>query len=111
METQVSQAIDAIISGCWNGLPNEQKSSIDVKKLHASVLSAFEGDPDFLMKLTKLDDVIDECPYAESIREVLVDMLFIHFFSTDAQRLEEDNLDSKKWEQIEDKKIEKGTEL
>ena len=111
METQVSQAIDAIISGCWNGLPNEQKSSIDVKKLHASVLSAFEGDPDFLMKLTKLDDVIDEYPYAESIREVLVDMLFIHFFSTDAQRLEEDYLDSEEWEQIEDQTIERGTEL
>lgn len=111
METQVSQAIDAIISGCWNGISNDQKSSFDVKKLHTSVISAFEGEPDFLMKLTKLDDVIDENPFAEDIREILVDMLFIHFFSTDAQRLEEDYLESEEWEQIEDQTIERGTEL
>lgn len=111
MEIQVNQAIDAIISGCWNGLSDSQKSSVDAKALHQSVIASFEGEPDFLKKLTKLDEVMDEYPFAESIREVLVDMLFIHFFSTDAQRLEEDYLESPEWEKIEDQTIERGTEL
>lgn len=111
MEIQVNQAIDAIVSGCYNGLPESQRSTFDVKKLLRSVLDAFVGEPDFLKKLAKLDEVMDEYPYAESIREILVDILFIHFFSTDAQRLEEDYLDSPEWEKIEDQTIERGTEL
>ncbi len=111
MEVQVNQAIDAIISGCWNGLTESQQASVNPKELHQSVLAAFEGEPDFLLKLKKLDEVMDEYPFADSIREVLVDILFIHFFSTDAQRLEEDYLDSDEWENIEDETIERGTEL
>lgn len=111
MEIQVNQAIDAIISGCWNGLNDNQQKEFDVKAFHQSVIASFEGEPDFLKKLAKLDEVMDEYPYAEAIREVLVDILFIHFFSTDAQRLEEDYLDSPEWEKIEDQTIERGTEL
>lgn len=111
MEIQVNQAIDAIISGCWNGLSGDQKSSFDVTSLHRAVLDAFIGEPDFLKKLKTLDEAVDEYPYAEGIREILVDMLFIHFFSTDAQRLEDDYLDSPEWEKIEDQTIERGTEL
>ena len=39
MEIQVNQAIDAIISGCWNGLSDSQKSSVDAKALHQSVIA------------------------------------------------------------------------
>lgn len=107
MEIQVRHAIDAIILACRNASENE----FDAKKLHAEVLNAFDGDPDFIKKLNKLDEALDNYPYADSIREILVDMLFIHFFSTDAQRLEEDYLDSEEWEKIEDETIDRGTEL
>lgn len=111
METQVNQAIEAILSGCWNGLSKSQQADFDVKKMHEQVLSVFLSEPDFMKKLSQLDEAMNDYPYAESIREVMVDMLFIHFFSTDAQRLEEDYLDSTEWEKIEDQTIDRGTEL
>ncbi len=111
MEVQVQQAIEAIVAGCYKGLTPEHKSSFKLDDLRSQVLAAFEGDPDFVKKLAKLDEVMDEFPYAENIREILVDVLFIHFFSTDAQRLEQDYLDSPEWEKIEDETIERGTEL
>ncbi len=111
MENQVNQAIDAIISGCWNGLNKDQQDSFDAKKMHEELIAVFLSEPDFMKKLAQLDEVLNEYPYAESVREVLVDMLFIHFFSTDAHRLEEDYLDSPEWEKIEDQTIDRGTEL
>ncbi len=111
MEVQVSQAIEAIVGGCWKGSTESQKASYNANELYTKVVQAYEGEPDFIKKLKKLDEVMDDYPYAESIREILVDMLFIHFFSTDAQRLEEDYLDSPEWEKIEDETIERGTEL
>lgn len=111
MEVQVLQSIEAIVSGCWNGSTEPQKASYNAHELYTRVVNAFEGEPDFIKKLKALDEVMDDFPYAESIREILVDMLFIHFFSTDAQRLEEDYLDSPEWEKIEDETIERGTEL
>lgn len=111
METQVLQSLEAIIGGCWKGSTESQKQSYNAKELVSKVVDAFEGEPDFIKKLKKLDAVMDDYPYAEPIREILVDVLFIHFFSTDAQRLEEDYLDSPEWEKIEDETIERGTEL
>ncbi len=111
MEVQVQQAIEAIVAGSYKGLTPEHKNSFKLDDLRSQVLAAFEGDPDFVKKLAKLDEVMDEFPYAENIREILVDVLFIHFFSTDAQRLEQDYLDSPEWEKIEDETIERGTEL
>lgn len=111
METQVKQAIETIVTACWSASSENQKKEYSAEQLNAEVLNAFEGDPNFIQKLAKLDEVMDNYPYAESIREILVDMLFIHFFSTDAQRLEEDYLDSKEWEAIEDETIDRGTEL
>lgn len=111
MEVQVQQSIEAIVAGCYKGLTEDQRNSFKLDDLRSQVLAAFEGDPDFVKKLAKLDEVMDEFPYAENIREILVDILFIHFFSTDAQRLESDYLDSPEWEKIEDETIERGTEL
>jgi hypothetical protein len=111
MEVQVSQAIQAIVKGCWNGSNANQQASYRPDDLYAKIVECFDGEPDFVMKLNRFDELMDNYPYAEAIREILVDMLFIHFFSTDAQRLEEDYLDSPEWEQIEDETIERGTEL
>jgi hypothetical protein len=71
----------------------------------------FSADKDFLTKTAMLDEVFDDYPQIESLREVFFDLLLINFFSADVKKLEEDYLDSPEWEEIEEKTLDRGTEL
>jgi len=71
----------------------------------------FSADKDFLTKTATLDEVFDDYPQIESLREVFFDLLLINFFSADVKKLEEDYLDSPEWEEIEEKTLDRGTEL
>ncbi len=55
--------------------------------------------------------VFDENPKIEPLREVFFDLLLINFFSADVKKLEDDYLESAEWEQIEEKTLDRGTEL
>ncbi|MFD2146577.1 hypothetical protein [Mucilaginibacter antarcticus] len=55
--------------------------------------------------------MFDSHPQLEVLREVFFDLLMINFFSADVKKLEEDYLDSKEWEQIEEDTLDRGTEL
>src|SRR6185312_7587678 len=58
-----------------------------------------------------LDEVFDDYPKLEVLREVFFDMLMVNFFSADVKKLEEDYLDSPEWEAIEEETLDRGTEL
>jgi hypothetical protein len=71
----------------------------------------FASDKDFLGKAAMLDEVFDDYPQMEALREVFFDLLLINFFSADVKKLEEDYLDSTEWEDIEEQTLDRGTEL
>lgn len=80
-------------------------------ELTHKLVAVFETDTDFMDKVAKFDGVFDEYPKFEELREVFFDLLMINFFTSDVNKLEADYLDSKEWEAIEDKTIDRGTEL
>jgi hypothetical protein len=72
---------------------------------------AFASGEDFLTKIDLLDEVFDDYPKLEELREVFFDLLMINFFSADIKKLEEDYLDTPEWEAIEEETLDRGTEL
>jgi hypothetical protein len=84
---------------------------VDTEQLTAQLTEVFTLDDDFLDKVDALDDVFDENPQAESLREVFFDLLMVNFFSADINRLEEDYLDTPEWAEIEEETLDRGTEL
>ena len=71
----------------------------------------FSSDKNFLSKVDQLDAIFDENPKLEPLREVFFDLLMINFFSADVKNLEDDYLESAEWEEIEEKTLDRGTEL
>jgi hypothetical protein len=86
-------------------------SSFDATLLSNSFGQVFALDEDFLTKVDALDEVFDNNPAVESLREVFFDLLLVNFFSADVKKLEEDYLDSAEWEDIEEQTLDRGTEL
>lgn len=84
---------------------------INVSQLSSQLIEVFASENDFLYKVENMDEIFDEFPQAEALREVFFDLLMINFFSADMRRLDEDYLDSEEWGQIEDETIDRGTEL
>lgn len=80
-------------------------------ELTHKLVDVFEADDDFMAKVAKFDSVFDEYPKFEELRETYFDLLMINFFTSDVKKLEEDYLESKEWEEIEDETIDRGTEL
>ncbi|MBD3750418.1 MAG: hypothetical protein IE931_13080 [Sphingobacteriales bacterium] len=71
----------------------------------------FDGDEDFMSKLMLMDQVFDDFPQLDPIREITFDLLLINFFSEDTKKLDADYLDSPEWEKIEEETLDRGTEL
>jgi len=88
----------------------EVQKAASVELTH-QLIAVFETDTDFMSKAEKFDAVFDEYPKFEELREVFFDLLMINFFTSDVNKLEEDYLESKEWEKIEDETIDRGTEL
>lgn len=84
---------------------------LDNNNAEESLIKVFEGEGPFLEKVKNLDQVIDDFSDLENFREIFFDLLIFNFFTEDAQKLEEDYLDSPEWEEIEEKTIDRGTEL
>jgi len=75
------------------------------------LITIFKQDLHFLEKVEKFDAVFDDYPVFDALREIYFDLLMINFFTTDVKKLEEDYLESPEWADIEDKTIDRGTEL
>ncbi|MFP5081027.1 hypothetical protein [Pedobacter sp. JCM 36344] len=86
-------------------------SGTDSVKLEESLVEVFSKDLGFLEKVAEFDEVFDEFPPFDELREVFFDLLMINFFANDIKKLEEDYLESDEWADIEEETIERGTEL
>jgi len=86
-------------------------NGFDASQLVTRFNDVFGSDEDFLSKVDLLDAVFDDYPQMEALREVFFDLLMINFFSADVKKLEEDYLETKEWEEIEEDTLDRGTEL
>lgn len=69
----------------------------------------FTSNEDFLLQVEKFDEIISANPETQILEEYAFDLLMAHHLEKNQQN--EDYFDSKDWQDIEDKTIERGTEL
>ena len=86
-------------------------SKNDSKPFFESLVQVFDSKEDYLNKVADMDSKFDDNPDYESLRELFFDLLLINFFNEDVRKLEEDYLESPEWEAIEEKTLDRGTEL
>jgi len=75
------------------------------------LVDVFSAEKAYLDKVASLDSAFDDHSLFEPLRELFFDLLLINFFNEDVRKLEEDYLDSPEWEKIEEKTIDRGTEI
>jgi len=88
-----------------------QYNSFDATILTTRFFGVFSAGDVFLEKVAAMDRIFDDNPKVEALREVFFDLLLINFFSEDVKKLEEDYLETKEWEGIEEQTLDRGTEL
>jgi hypothetical protein len=86
-------------------------NKIESLAIEQRLIEVFSKDMNFLEKVAEFDEVFDEHTKFDELREVFFDLLMINFFTSDVNKLEEDYLDSREWENIEEETIDRGTEL
>jgi len=105
IDPKIEAAIGAALSAF------SKYNSFDATVLESNFREVFSSPVNFLSKVDLLDKVFDNNPKFESLREVFFDLLLINFFSEDVKKLEDDYLETKEWEDIEEKTLDRGTEL
>ena len=65
----------------------------------------------FELKVEELDRAIEKFPVFQSLSEVLFDLLLVRFLYMEASLLDPDYLESEEWNEIEEKYIDRGTEM
>lgn len=105
IDPKIQSAIEAALASYakYNGL--------ETVVLAPRFREVFSSSQDFLKKVDALDAVFDDNPKLDSLREVFFDLLLVNFFSEDVKKLEEDYLETKEWENIEEETLDRGTEL
>lgn len=86
-------------------------NNLDSIAIEQRLVEVFGKDLNFLEKVAEFDEVFDEHSSFDELREVYFDLLMINFFTSDVNKLEEDYLESREWENIEEETIDRGTEL
>lgn len=104
-DQRVTIAIEAALNAFSKYGSFEATAFIDVFN------EVFASNKDFLAKTKMLDEVFDDYAELEALRETFFDLLLVNFFSADVKKLEEDYLESAEWEKIEEKTLDRGTEL
>ncbi len=108
----ISRTVNALLSGFYTGsAADKHPITYNQTEIAAAINTVFTAELDFMAKTSLLDELVDRYPLLDSIREVLFDLLMVNFFTADALRLDENYLESDEWTAIEDKTIDRGTEL
>ncbi|MFD2164038.1 hypothetical protein ACFSJU_16640 [Paradesertivirga mongoliensis] len=105
MDIQVEKAIKASLE------KYSEVSKSSVQDFTKRVIDVFNLEAPFMEKVSLMDEAFDDEPKLDFLREVFFDLMMINFFAEDVKKLEEDYLDSKEWEDIEEETIDRGTEL
>ncbi|MDB5134055.1 MAG: hypothetical protein JWP37_658 [Mucilaginibacter sp.] len=105
IDPKIESAIEAALTAF------SRYNSFDAAQLTLRFYDVFASDDDFLSKVNSLDAAFDDYPQLEILREIFFDLLMINFFSADVKKLEDDYLETKEWEEIEEETLDRGTEL
>lgn len=79
------------------------------KTAFSSFENLYTNSDDFLTKVKDFDQLIDQHHILNDVAEYMFDLLMVHHLESNQQ--DEDYFDTKEWLDIEDKTIERGTEL
>ncbi|TWR25436.1 hypothetical protein FPZ42_12610 [Mucilaginibacter achroorhodeus] len=104
-DQKVSNAINAALQAFT------KYSDTNAVALKPDFEAVFSSDADFMTKVDLLDNLFNDNPQVEELREVFFDLLMINFFSEDVKKLEDDYLETPEWEDIEEQTLDRGTEL
>lgn len=97
----MSNAIKAVESLINNFAPNAALAS--------AIVTVFESNEDFLFKVKNFDTHFEKHPTHEHVREYAIDLMMAHHLEINND--DEDYFDTKEWQDIEDKTLDRGTEL
>lgn len=78
-------------------------------QVFSELKQVFNKDANFLDKVNEFDQLIDRHSVYEGIKEYIFDLMMAHHLEHFIK--DDDYLDSKEWMDIEDKTLERGTEL
>lgn len=105
MDAKVKVALDSVIR------VYAESEQITPDVIAPGLTQVFHSDKPFMEKVEEMDRVFDEELRFEELREYVFDLLLINFFAADVEKLEADYLESAEWEAIEEKTLDRGTEL
>lgn len=97
----MSNATKAVQSLINNFAPNTALAN--------AITEVFNSDTDFLSKITLFDEQFNQHQSHEAIIEYAFDLMMAHHL--ELNNSDEDYFDSMEWQDIEDKTLERGTEL
>jgi hypothetical protein len=97
-----------IIGGMLSGYARAEK--LQDETIAAELNAAFGIQGGLIDKVKAMDEVFDNHPKFDQLRELCFDMLMIRFLSTDSRKLEDTYLESPEWQKIEERTIDRGTE-
>jgi hypothetical protein len=98
----VEASLEAMLTAYF---PNTEVKSV------AAEMSAFlfDEESDFLTRSQKLDSWLNLNPKMEELGDILFDLLMVQFLSAEVH--EEDYFDSDEWNEIENKTLDRGSEM
>ncbi|HYH57133.1 MAG TPA: hypothetical protein VD772_11000, partial [Anseongella sp.] len=115
MEKKVEESLRGVIAGISAGKTGKVEEIIlpgpELQAFYRKLEEIFDRKDDFLSKLEEFDELFREQSIFAFLQEFLFDLLLINFFSQDAAALGEDYLESPEWEEIEDRTVDRGTEM
>lgn len=97
-----------IILGSLKAMLETYAKDKNLKDVFSECSKIFEESTSFELKLKGLDAIIGTNGYGE-IEEIIFDLMLVHFLSAFVHS--EEYFDSEEWEEIEEKTVERGTEL
>jgi len=108
----VKHAIMGMFSGFVAGKANNEPVNTDrAEQLTFSLITLYNQVDDFLVKVRKQDELFETYDEFADLQEYCFDLLMINFFATDSRYLDEDFMESAEWLKIEEKTLDRGTEL
>lgn len=105
MDINVKNAVNAAIQ------QYAKQIAASATEIESLLAQAFDAEQPFMEKVAQMDQAFDDFPQFEALREVIFDLMMVNFFVEDSKNLEEDYLESEEWEAIEEKTLDRGTEL
>lgn len=105
METMIKSALTESV---------KQYGSIikeDAQPILERLYETFDSHEPFLDKVNLMDQVFDDFPKFDELREYTFDLILSNFFTDDVKRLDEEFMESPEWEKIEEETLDRGTEM